>query len=300
MWSETHYVSRRTLLKGAGATLAGMTVLRVAGPANAFPGRPGRGYGHPLVGPARAEPRPERHRPPVGLGAARLAADPDGPVLHGQALRPARCHRDGLAAGRRRPGRAATDPVAGRPQGAAAQRRRRSRWSAPATPAVPRSSSVASATPAGPARRWRRCWSEAGVLEEGIEVVFWGADRGAGDDPRQLRIVSRRPDRHRRARRDWRTRPDDHRAVRPQHVARRRDGPRQPALLRDERRATAARARLSGAADRPGLVRRGQRQVADAHRGHRPAATRAASWPATTSPSARSSATARRSGRSPP
>ena len=42
MWSETHDVSRRTLLKGAGATLAGMTMLRVAGPANAFPGRPGQ------------------------------------------------------------------------------------------------------------------------------------------------------------------------------------------------------------------------------------------------------------------
>ena len=32
-------VSRRTLLKGGGAALAGLTVLRVAGPAHAFPGR---------------------------------------------------------------------------------------------------------------------------------------------------------------------------------------------------------------------------------------------------------------------
>ena len=31
-------VSRRTLLKGGGAALAGLTVLRVAGPAHAFPG----------------------------------------------------------------------------------------------------------------------------------------------------------------------------------------------------------------------------------------------------------------------
>ena len=31
-------MTRRTLLKGGGAALAGMTVLRVAGPASAFPG----------------------------------------------------------------------------------------------------------------------------------------------------------------------------------------------------------------------------------------------------------------------
>ena len=35
---ETHDVSRRTLLKGGGAAVAGLTVLRVAGPAQAFPG----------------------------------------------------------------------------------------------------------------------------------------------------------------------------------------------------------------------------------------------------------------------
>ena len=35
---ELRDFSRRTLLKGGGATLAGVTVLRVAGPAHAFPG----------------------------------------------------------------------------------------------------------------------------------------------------------------------------------------------------------------------------------------------------------------------
>jgi hypothetical protein len=35
-------ISRRTVLKGGGAALAGMTVLRVAGPAQAFPGQPAR------------------------------------------------------------------------------------------------------------------------------------------------------------------------------------------------------------------------------------------------------------------
>jgi DMSO/TMAO reductase YedYZ molybdopterin-dependent catalytic subunit len=38
---ETHEVSRRTLLKGGSAAVAGLTVLRVAGPAQAFPGHPG-------------------------------------------------------------------------------------------------------------------------------------------------------------------------------------------------------------------------------------------------------------------
>jgi DMSO/TMAO reductase YedYZ molybdopterin-dependent catalytic subunit len=36
-----HDISRRTLLKGGSAAFAGLTVLRVAGPAHAFPGRPG-------------------------------------------------------------------------------------------------------------------------------------------------------------------------------------------------------------------------------------------------------------------
>ena len=66
-------------------------------------------------------------------------------------------------------------------------------------------------------------------------------------------------------------RPEDHRAVRPQHVARRGDERGEPALLRDERRAAADGARVPAAPDRAGLVRRGQREVADADRGDRPA-----------------------------
>jgi DMSO/TMAO reductase YedYZ molybdopterin-dependent catalytic subunit len=38
---EIQDVSRRTLLKGGGAVVAGLSVLRVAGPAQAFPGEPG-------------------------------------------------------------------------------------------------------------------------------------------------------------------------------------------------------------------------------------------------------------------
>jgi DMSO/TMAO reductase YedYZ molybdopterin-dependent catalytic subunit len=43
--AEHREISRRTLLKGGGA-LAGLTVLRVAGPAHAFPGHSGEGEGH--------------------------------------------------------------------------------------------------------------------------------------------------------------------------------------------------------------------------------------------------------------
>ena len=47
-------LSRRTLLKGGGAALAGLSVLRLAGPAHAFPAA--TAGSHPLAGPARAQP----------------------------------------------------------------------------------------------------------------------------------------------------------------------------------------------------------------------------------------------------
>jgi len=39
---ETKELSRRTLLKGGGAAVVGLTALQVAGPSEAFPGEPGR------------------------------------------------------------------------------------------------------------------------------------------------------------------------------------------------------------------------------------------------------------------
>ncbi len=39
---KQHLVSRRTMLKGGGAAVAGLTVMQVAGPAQAFPGHPGQ------------------------------------------------------------------------------------------------------------------------------------------------------------------------------------------------------------------------------------------------------------------
>ena len=84
----------------------------------------------------------------------------------------------------------------------------------------------------------------AGVLDEGIEVVFTGTDEGE-ETVRDIKMKQN---------------------FAAQHVVGRRHEPRQPALLRDERRSVAASARLSAAPDRAGLVWHCQRQVAEAHR----------------------------------
>ena len=122
-------------------------------------------------------------------------------------------------------------------------RRSPSRWSAPATTASP-GSPAPSATPLGPARRSRRSSRRRGS---------WIRDRS-----RLLRE---------RQRRGGCPRHEGDRAVRAQHVGGGRDGPEPPALLRDERRAAAGDARRPGAADRAGLVRGRERQVAGAHPG---------------------------------
>jgi len=50
---EVRDMDRRTLLKGGGAAVAGLTMLRVAGPAHAFPGEPGEEEVLHWVGEAR-------------------------------------------------------------------------------------------------------------------------------------------------------------------------------------------------------------------------------------------------------
>jgi DMSO/TMAO reductase YedYZ molybdopterin-dependent catalytic subunit len=86
---------------------------------------------------------------------------------------------------------------------------------------------------------------EAELLESGIEVVFVGADTGE-EQVRDIKMPT---------------------SFARQHEGRRCHGPRQSAVLRDERRAAAAGARLSTAADRARLVRDRQRQMAEADRG---------------------------------
>ena len=207
------------------------------------PSRPGEEVA-PLARPAAAQPGPGGGRQPAALGGARLLADAHRPVLHRRPLRPAGRRRAGLAPGGRRPGRAAPDPHAWTTCGPARARRSSSPWSAPATTASP-GSRRRSAPPAGRARRWPRCCG------------------GGRAGPRAARWSSGAPTPARRTVRE---------ITMPQHFARSMSladalDPEQPAVLRDERRAAAAGPRVPAAADRPRLVRGGQRQVADPHRG---------------------------------
>ena len=79
---EHQDVSRRTLLKGGGAALAGLTVLRVAGRRTPS-GNPARG--HPVARPAGREPE---RRQSAGVGSARLLADTCRQLFHCRPLRP--------------------------------------------------------------------------------------------------------------------------------------------------------------------------------------------------------------------
>ena len=103
-------VSRRTLLKGGGAALMGLTVLRVAGPVQAFPGDtrhrervpwdeepsdyaqtfvPPAGQAIPWLDQPPPNPAPRDHRQPAAVGSARLLSDTCQGLLLRPALRPA-------------------------------------------------------------------------------------------------------------------------------------------------------------------------------------------------------------------
>ena len=70
--SHDRDMSRRTLLKGGGAALAGLSALQVAGPAHAFPGGPGEEV-IPWLDQPPPSPVPGRPQP-AGVGGARLLA----------------------------------------------------------------------------------------------------------------------------------------------------------------------------------------------------------------------------------
>ena len=188
-------VSRRTLLKDAGTALAGLTVLQVAGPAQAFPqdgqgrnGEPDASLALQQVGdeviPWLDQPAPNPIPANVGnllkweeLDSWRTPTDNFFFVNHyGQpdGLDEA-TWRVGIAGLVRRP----PVPDAGRHQGARAPRgglhigvlgQQRHR--------IGLLHRRRSAMPAGEARGWPRCWRRRVSWSEGTEVVFWGADRG--------------------------------------------------------------------------------------------------------------------------
>jgi DMSO/TMAO reductase YedYZ molybdopterin-dependent catalytic subunit len=172
----THELSRRTLLKGAGAALAGASVVSVSGPAHAFPGEPGdevipwldqptasplppANLGHLLVWeeldswltPADAFFVVNHYGTPA-VGATDYRLDVAGLVAHPQSLTledlKAREHRE-VEFTLECSGNTGLPFFIGGIGNA--------RWGG--TPLAP-------------------LLERAGVLEQGIEVVFWGADSG--------------------------------------------------------------------------------------------------------------------------
>jgi DMSO/TMAO reductase YedYZ molybdopterin-dependent catalytic subunit len=171
-------MSRRTLLKGGSAAFAGLTVLRVAGPADAFPGHHGEHDDEVIPWLDRPAPNPIPQIVPRQLDWEALDSwltpfDQFFVVSHyGQpAVDAARWQLDvsGLVA---RPRSLTLDDLEARPRrevdftiecsgntglpfliGAVGN----ARWAG---------------TPLAPILK------QAGVLREGIEVVFWGADAG--------------------------------------------------------------------------------------------------------------------------
>ena len=98
-------IARRTVLKtGAAASLSGLAVLKLSGPAQAFPGHSGEGILVPWLDPTPPVP-PENAEilaHPLDWEAARLVADTQRRVLHGEALQPAGPLPGRLAPRRRR------------------------------------------------------------------------------------------------------------------------------------------------------------------------------------------------------
>jgi DMSO/TMAO reductase YedYZ molybdopterin-dependent catalytic subunit len=172
---KTRAMSRRTLLKGGGAAIAGFTAIEVAGPTRAFGGEPGDEVIPWLDQPA---PNPVPDLVPRQLVWEELdswitPADEffivqhyGQPVLNGADWR---LHIGGLVA---------------RPQSLTlADLRSRARQEVTFTIECSGNSGLPFLTGAVGNARWAGAplaplLERAGVLEDGIEVVFWGADSG--------------------------------------------------------------------------------------------------------------------------
>ena len=171
---NSHDLSRRTLLKGGGAAFAGLTVVRVAGPAHAFPGRPGTETVIPWLDqpPDPPFPIPNQLRWEE-LDSWLTPADDffvvshyDEPVLSAQAWRLA---VGGLVA---RPRTLTLADLKARPR-----REVDFTLECSGNTGLPFfiggiGNARWAGTPLAPLLK------QAGVLERGTEVVFWGADKG--------------------------------------------------------------------------------------------------------------------------
>ena len=259
-------ISRRTLLKGGGAAIAGLGAVQVAGPAHAFPGDPAGRLSRGWTSLRRA-PFPDTSllkweeldsflTPPTSSSSSATTAIPPwtrrlgGLRIGGLVAQPQSLSLADLKA----PPASRSDVhagVLGQPRLPVLHRRR-------------------SGTPAGRARRWRRCCSGPGSCDEGTEVVFWGADSGRVTIRDNSGVVRSHPAE------PASPLPTDIDLTITEQFA--RSMSLDEALSGDNllcyemNGAPLPRgARVPAAPDRARVVRRGQREVADAHRGDRPA-----------------------------
>jgi DMSO/TMAO reductase YedYZ molybdopterin-dependent catalytic subunit len=171
-----HELSRRTLLKGGGAALAGLTTVHVAGPAHAFPGHhPGDEVIPWLDQPA---PNPVPQIVPRQLVWEKLdswltPADEFFIVSHyGNPVLDPAAHRLAIGGLVARPQSLTFDELKARP-----------RREVTFTLECSGNTGLPFLIGAVGNARWagtplRPLLERAGILEEGIEVVFWGADSG--------------------------------------------------------------------------------------------------------------------------
>jgi DMSO/TMAO reductase YedYZ molybdopterin-dependent catalytic subunit len=185
---DHHNVSRRTLLKGGGAALAGLTVLRVAGPAHTLPGDSGEEV-IPWLDQPPGNPVPDsvgnllewealdswltptdnfffvnHYGQPDGLDEATWRVSIGGLVARSQSL-------------------------------TLADLKARPRHEVDFTLECSGNHGVPFAIGAIGNARWAGArlaslLEEAGVLEQGTEVIFWGADRGTGTIRDNVGILS--------------------------------------------------------------------------------------------------------------
>ena len=172
---ETRNLSRRHLLQGGAAALAGLSVLRLAGPARAFPGQPGATVIPWLDQPA-ANPVPEVIVRQLVWERLDSYLTPPGQffVIKHYNL-PALSERDWHLA---------ISGLVAHPQTLTlADLKARARREVTFTMECSGNTGLPFFTGGVGTARWAgtplaSLLEEAGVLEQGIEVVFWGADAG--------------------------------------------------------------------------------------------------------------------------